>query len=340
MSKQFVHLMCLLGLALLIVTPVAARTPDFHALAPGELVVFTQTVPINLVLIGYDAPDQNALLDTLPAAYEPVVRFPIFYGLPAKPIGLHFDFTYRTVDAGAAFEDRFFGYLTSHGQPGPLTQFQQQYNDQQHNLLDVTGPVLYIDAPATEQWLATQSKRALDIDIERGYTIYFINWYGRDDFQFHVYTKTDEPDPETGFNFGQRDESRLNAWGGSSSRTWFYDLSAGPDFNTGNWNLDDDDLTGEGLPDYRIPPIWEYDQHGYREPARLFDDLALVTRYVGINLLFTSSTLFDPMVTAPGARRQQDHPYRSAPGRPGQRWARHLRPGCHSPGVSLLPALL
>jgi hypothetical protein len=300
MSKRFVCLACLLGLTLLIVTPVAARTPDFHALAPGESVVFAQTVPINLVFIGYDAPDQGALLDTLPASYEPVVRFPIFYGLPAKPMGLHFDFTYHTVDADAAFEDRFFGYLASRGQPGPLTQFQQQYNDQQRNLLDITGPVLYIDAPATEKWLATHSKRALDIDIERGYTIYFINWYGRDDFQFHVYTKDDEVDPETGFNFGEREENRLNAWGGSSSRTWFYDLSAGPDFNTGNWNLDDDDLTGEGLPDYRIPPIWEYDEQGYREPARLFDDLALVTRYVGINLLFTSSTLFDPMVTAPG----------------------------------------
>ena len=30
------------------------------------------------------------------------------------------------------------------------------------------------------------------------YTIFFVNWYGRDDFKYHVYTKTDEPDPDIG----------------------------------------------------------------------------------------------------------------------------------------------
>ena len=56
------------------------------------------------------------------------------------------------------------------------------------------GPVLYIDAARAEKWLVEHDADAAD----RGYTLYFINWYGRPDFQFHVYTKTDEPDPDTG----------------------------------------------------------------------------------------------------------------------------------------------
>ena len=100
-------------------------------------------------------------------------------------------------------------------------------------------------------------------------TVFLINWYERSDFDFHVYTKTDEPDPDTDYNFGtQRGSRKLTAWGGttardeesglgSTRRVWFYDLSAGPEEWAGSWNITDDDLDGGG-PDYRIPPIWEY----------------------------------------------------------------------------------
>ena len=86
--------------------------------------------------------------------------------------------------------------------------------------------------------------------------MFFVNWCGRDDFKFHVYTKTDEPDPDTGYNFGiERDSRKMIAWGGTTPddeesglgslhRIWFYDLSAGPEGWTDNWNVDDD---------YRLP---------------------------------------------------------------------------------------
>jgi hypothetical protein len=38
---------------------------------------------------------------------------------------------------------------------------------------------------------------------------------------------------------------------------------------------------------------------GYRDPAKLASDLALVTRYVAINLLFASSPLYPPYLTSP-----------------------------------------
>ena len=113
----------------------------------------------------------------------------------------------------------------------------------------------WIDAPSVEQWLADNTQDMLGVDTQQ-YTIFFVNWYGRSDFKFHVYTKTDEPDPETGVNFGEREMiGKLIAWGGTPAddeetglgslhRLWFYDLSAGPEAWTSNWNVDDADLDG------------------------------------------------------------------------------------------------
>jgi hypothetical protein len=170
------------------------------------------------------------------------------------------------------------------------------YNEQEKNVLDVTGPVLYIDAPSVEQWLAR------NLEKPKSYTVVFINWYSRPDFNFHVYTKTDEPDPDTGYNFGENRQTRkIIAWGGGHSRLWFYDLSAGPEAWTDNWVVDVTDLDGNDIEDYRMPPVWEYDEDGYRDPSALSEDLGRVTRFVGINLLFTSSPLYDPLASAPGA---------------------------------------
>jgi hypothetical protein len=58
-------------------------------------------------------------------------------------------------------------------------------------------------------------------------------------------------------------------------------------------------VDGDGLPDYRMPPIWEYRPGGYRAPSALTGDLAKVARYVGINLLFTSSPLYRPDLAPP-----------------------------------------
>ena len=260
-------------------------------LRPGAFVVQTQTVPVDLVFIGYrpDQIDEQALVNALPATYSPVVRYPQFYGLSGRDMGLKFRFKYQVIYKSRSFENQFFSFLTHTGTEGPLTQFQDQYNQQNKNVLDVTGPVLYIDAPAVERYLASR-----DGGDGRRYTIYFINWYGRRDFKFHVYTKTDEADPDTDYNFGiQRGSRKMIAWGGSVSRSWLYDLSAGPESWTNNWIVDDDQT------EYHMPPVWEYRAGGYRPASRLTADLGLVARYVGIDLLFTTSPLYDPLVTAP-----------------------------------------
>lgn len=302
MKKLSVLVILAMILALLPFTPAGATGKVLpRGLEPGKFVTFEQEIPINLVFVGYEEDQVNTgeVLDVLPAAYDPIVRYPEFYGLHGRPLGLHFDFAYNTVFTAKKFEDRFFKYLTTIGQPGDPTAYQTNYNDMETNVLDVTAPVLYIDAPTVEKFLM-QNAPGLGVNVLRGYTIFFINWYSRPDFKFHVYTKTDVIDPDTGYNFGeQRATRKMIAWGGSHGRTWFYDLSAGPEAWTDNWAVDYPDLDGDGAEDYRMPAIWEYTAGGYRDPAVLSADLGKVARYVGINLLFTTSPLYDPLITAP-----------------------------------------
>lgn len=273
----------------------------FEGLKPGEFVTHELEIPVRIVLIGFDedAVDPATILDFLPPTYKPLVRYPQFYGLSGRDMGLEYRFEYQIVHKRPHFTNHFFEYLASIGQEGPRTAYQTIYNAQTNKLPGIVVPdtVLLIDGPSVQRWL--EKNDACDDDQ---YTIYLINWYGRDDFRFHVYTKTDEPDPDTSFNFGSQLSSRkMVAWGGSSGRSWFYDFSAGPEYWSGNFNVDDADLDGDGQFDYRIPPIWEYAVGGYRPPVPLFlsFDMALLARFVAIDLLFTPSPLYDPLVTAP-----------------------------------------
>ena len=251
--------------------------------------------------------DAADFMSGLPRSYHTRARFPAHYGVGSS-LG-EFTYDYDLVYADVAFEDAFFGYLDSIATAKPLTLFQTQYNDQEHRSLDVTGNS-WIDAPSVEKWLAAHAG-ALGVDTTQ-YTIFFINWYGRADFRFHVYTKTGEPDPDTGLDFGaERDSRKLIAWGGTTPddeetglgslhRIWFYDLSAGPEAWTDNWNVDTGDLDGNGLTDYRMPPVWEYGNiSAYRPFDDLSGDLAKIARYVAIDLLFTSSPLYDPALSPP-----------------------------------------
>ena len=165
----------------------------FGGLHPGEFEVLSQQVPVRVVFIGYtrDQIDQAEFASYLPATYKPVVRYPQFYGLQGRNLGLVYDFRHSVEFKGPAFNNRFFAALTAMGKKGAPTAFQLVYNAQTKNVLDVGSEVLYIDAPSVERWLKRN-----DVRDDKGYTIYFVNWYGRPDFKFHVYEKTDEPDPD------------------------------------------------------------------------------------------------------------------------------------------------
>jgi len=282
--------------------------PTLNTLEPGGFHTLEQDLTINVVFVGYEEGsgdqqiDNAAFLSELPGTYRTINRYPSFY-FGNEFLGVDFNFDYNPVYADDAFEDAFFGYLDSIADPQPLTLYQEWYNLETARSLDVTDNA-WIDAPSVEQWLADNTNNMLGVDTT-DYTVFFVNWYGRDDFRFHVYTKTDEPDPDTGYNFGELRESRkLIAWGGTAPddeenglgslhRIWFYDLSAGPEGWTDNWSIDNE-------PGYTMPPVWEYGNlSGYRPFDDLSGDLGKVTRYVAIDLLFTTSPLYKPAISPP-----------------------------------------
>ena len=302
------------GFALTFAQPAAAYSPKLKALEPGATKTYELKVPVNIVMVGFDKSQfsEGDLRALLPASYKPVVRSAGWYGLQGRNLGLNYTFDYDFEYTDKDFENDFFGYLADIGKKGPATLYQQCYSgtaptvEGQPNPCNQVGAKekitesLYIDGPKAEKWLSVNAPK--DVDVEtKAYTLYFVNWYGRDDFKFHVYTKTSEPDPDTGVNFGERYQSRkLVAWGGESSRSWFYDFSAGPEARSGNYDITTPDLDGDGEADYRIPPIWEYAASGYRAPSELGSDMGRLARYVAINLLFTTSPIYDPLVTTPG----------------------------------------
>jgi hypothetical protein len=321
MRNRFLFAVLSLTLAVFVTSgarPKAANAPPpptLTTLQPGGFRNIQQTLDVNVVFIGYEPGtgprdiDAAAYNTLLPSTYRPLHRYPNFYGI-RQEMGLTFQFAYKTVFASTAYEDTFFGYLRSQAVKKPITAYQDLYNQEAPRALTIRSNY-WIDAPSVENWLAAHPPAGVDT---AKYTVFLINWYGRPDFVNHVYVKTNEPDPDTGYNFGVLRQSRkMIAWGGTTSddeeggpastaRVWFYDLSAGPEFWTDNYDITTADLDGDGVLDYRMPPVWEYGNTKkglYRAFDNLSRDLARVTRYVAINLLFTTSPLYKPMISPP-----------------------------------------
>ncbi len=281
--------------------PASGAEPQFQHLRPGGPAQLVERLPVNVVLLGYDAPevDSRALRAALPASSEPVVRSRLSYGV-REEVGISFQYDYRVQSTGRTYEDRFFSELRRLSDPAPLTLYQDRYNEQESNA-EVVQDNHTIDAPSVESWLAKNPPKGVDTTEN---TVYLIDWSDRDDFEHHVYTKTGEVDPDTGFDFGkERDSRKVIAWGGttaddeetglgSTHRVWFHDASAGPESWAGSWNVDDADLDGDDEPDYRIPPVWEYGAGRYRPASALTGDLARLVRFVAVDLLFTPSPLY------------------------------------------------
>lgn len=311
-------------------TPTPGTQTEFgrlQTLKPGTQDTINTKLKVNIVFVGYrqTLPGQVATArqvstddfnQILPATYDAVNRIPSAYGRTEKT-GTSFDFDYNYVFANQSFEDDFFKFVQTEGvsQKAPLTSREKFFNCQGAptctvpagnitRAIDANNNIV-VDALRTENWLADNVSR---VGVKPGeYTIYFVNWYDRPDFKFHSYARLDAKDTDTGAPFGTYSSRRLIAWGGSArqnapaQRVWFYDLSANPDPWTDAIDVTNPDVDGDGTPDYRMPPIWEYGTRkaniGYGR--KVSPDLALVARYTAINLLFTPSPIYRAALTPP-----------------------------------------
>lgn len=171
-------------------------------------------------------------------------------GFPSVPYGLNV--RHNLVFAPPSAERRVFNRMAAMGRPTQRSVAQNLYNAQINNEVDVPDTVLMLDAPATEKMLIEESRRLPG--IRQGYTVVLMDWSKDPTFKFHSYDHQFS-DVETGNNPTTTGYPTI-AWGGTHGKLWFYDWSAGPEYTSAHWLVDDnpDDLL---LP--RIPPIWEID---------------------------------------------------------------------------------
>lgn len=120
------------------------------------------------------------------------------------------------LQADAACANALFTHLSTIATPRPLSLFENEYNAQAAATVRVQNNH-WIDATSVEKWRADNPPSGVDTSK---CAVYFINWYGRPDFAFHVYARTDSANPGTGYSFGlRRATSKIVAWGGKPPAT-------------------------------------------------------------------------------------------------------------------------
>lgn len=243
----------------------------------------------------------------LPRTNDPVIKTESFLTGSFRPVPTGETLRYRphVLFAPSRWEEALFAHLTAIGRPGPRTAFQEVYNAEAGNGVDIPESVLRIPGPAVEQWLAEHAQQVPGY-VPGADTIVFINWFGRPGFRHHLY-QGDGRDPDTGRDDATNDMAGV-AWGGSGERLWFYDLSAGPDIT--NYRVDDP-VFDQALPigdapfHERIPPIWDMRPE---QPYWLLGDVTAATGFLARYSLyhqFGAAPLYDPLATLPAAGRRR-----------------------------------
>ena len=311
MSKRLVSGL-LAAVWLLSACPTASAQPSFNSLRPGQFREIEQNLQINIVFVGYrtfGSVNTAFLLANLPKTYRAVNRLPSIDSGQLEFTGNTFSFAYNIVNSTQKFDDAYFAYLNSIAAATPRTSYQDLYNQEPARRLTI-GQNYRIDSVRAERWLAENAEAMLGVDT-RQYTIFFVNWFGRTDFKFHVYARVGQHDPDTGWNVGLNDFAQEISGGGTPAddrqtplgslrRVWFYDMSAGPDYNSRSWDLSVKDVDGDGRNDWRIPPIWEYGNLKAYRPFNTFStDHYLLIRYLAVDLLFTASPLYRVALSPP-----------------------------------------
>lgn len=189
-----------------------AAAPSLSTLRNGGLSDLRETVPVNVVFLGYSPKQVSAakFLAAMPRTYRPHVRIPSFYNV-SQYLGITYTYQYNLKFTDRSYSNRFFSMMRSVGTVAGPTRFQKLYNEQAANVLDITSN-LNVPAEKVEQWLGKNPPAG--VDTLRN-TIFFINWYGRKDFTSHVYRKLGEANTDTGIDFGTRDGQATIGWGGT-----------------------------------------------------------------------------------------------------------------------------
>ena len=159
MRSRSLFVVCLAAIAIASLT--TSQSASFLHLNPGGLSDLPEAVPVNVVFVAYGSlVSQSSFLSALPQTYRPIVRSRYPYGV-IEELGLNYTFSYQVTFTSPAWENSFFSALSGLAAPEARTLFQDQYNAQVRNVLDV-GQNHFIDAPSVEKWLIDKAPAGLD----------------------------------------------------------------------------------------------------------------------------------------------------------------------------------
>jgi len=276
------------------VREVLTQSSQYYSLSQSSDLWLTTDLNINIIFVGIsqERVDIGTMTSILPHTYSPIVREPLFYGI-YEPIEITFNLKYNFVFASESFSRSLFSYILEVGYLGKATAYQRLYSQDPRSMLTIRSN-LYVSAKEVEAYLIKNVDTIPG--VAKGYSLFFLDGYtnrymvSEGSFVFHTYF-FNEPDPDTGAEFGLRSYAQGIAWGGTMGRVWFYDFSAGPEYNSSNWN-----------PKYywwdkyqAKPPIWHYVKHN---AYHLSIDIGEIARFIATNLLFTPSPLYEPLLAS------------------------------------------
>lgn len=210
----------------------------------------------------------------------------------------------------------------------------------------------FIDARLVEQVLG-DALPLFGVDTSR-HTVVLINWWGRGDFVDHVYFKLNDVDVDTGVSGGVYFRNMMSGWGGTAGndpddcpsgcptrRLMYLDVSAGPIDRLGNWDIASPNVriqADNGIPDDRLPPIWEYGNTGFRAFNDLTADLA--AKFVGdvfVQTVATPTPLYPPSLSPPRQPQQIQVDINLFDAVPGSNTSSLLNPSALVTRLSVLP---
>ena len=256
---------------------------------------------------------------------EPIVRSRAFYGITER-LGLDYSYDYRPYYTSRAWEDGFFAYLVLDRGPKPLTEFQHAYNDQARRPRRHRQP---LDRRADGREAADRHRAAR----------------GRHARSRRSSSSTGTAAPTSASTSTRRPASRTPTPATTSARRATA-ASSSPGAARRPTTRRPASARARRQPRLVLRPLgrprgvgrqlrrqqprprrrrrcpttasrssWEYGS--YRPAAALPGDLGKVVRYVGLDLLFTSSPLYPPYFTADRLPGRVDLDVNTVEGWPG-----------------------
>ena len=267
---------------------------DFRGLEPGKFVTYQHDVPVDIVLIGFDdlAVNRSDIRRSSPSSTRP--SFDILSSTGSgRNMGLRYSFDYTITRASQALTTKFFPYLGSIGTAIQPTPYQLAYNAQERtsstspDRCSTSRPRASSAGSSRTQTRGAPATRSTSSIGTAGKTSASMST-PRKTIRIPIPSSTSAQVVASHYLMGRLHQPNLVLRFFCRPRMEHDELVCRRQGSRRRRRRRLPDAADLGILHRRL------------SSARLLGhDMGLLSRFVAINLLFTTSPLYDPMVTAP-----------------------------------------